>query len=49
MTTTRVYGTGKVLRRVRGDTADSAVGTTRVQRHQRRDLWQSSPTEVQFP
>jgi hypothetical protein len=35
MAMARVYGIGKGLRRSRGDTTDSAVGTTPAQRHQR--------------
>jgi hypothetical protein len=35
MAMTRVWGTGKGLRRDWGDTTDSAMGTTPAQRHQR--------------
>jgi hypothetical protein len=35
----RVWGAGKGLRQVRGDTTDSVVGTTPTQRHQRAALY----------
>jgi hypothetical protein len=45
MAMVRVYCTGKGLRRARGDTADSAVGTTPARRHQRARLRWRGPTK----
>jgi hypothetical protein len=43
MATTRVWGTRKGLKRDRGDTTDSSVGTTPAQRHQRAQTVAEQP------